>query len=343
LEIIFSTNVIGRIFVITGSGLICPSSLALLEDIGLPGQIIVGTDSHTCTAGALGAFAYGVGSTDMANSWFTQDTRLKVPVTVRYNLSGALRAGIAAKDFVLYIMSQKYIKSGKAIGQVLEFGGEGIKSLSLDERATIANMAVEAGATTGIFEADDITVNYIAEQRNMDKDEIRAMIVEPDADAEYVATFDIDLNKITIMVATPGDPRNGIPIEDLNETHIQIAYGGSCTGGKCADMDMYADVLAGKKVAEGVKLYIQFGSQKIKKYAIDKGYLEIFAAAGAITIDPSCGACINAGPGVSESEADVTISAINRNFPGRSGPGQVYLASPRVVAASAVAGVITRG
>jgi aconitase B len=172
-------------------------------------------------------------------------------------------------------------------------------------------------------------------------DDVRARIVKADEDAEYLATFEIDLASVVPMVATPGDPRNGIPLTELGSaTKIDIAYGGSCTGGKKADMDMYASVLRGKKVANGVHLYIQFGSQDIRRYAEEKGYLEIFAQAGAELVDPSCGACIKAGPGVSDSPDQVTVSAINRNFPGRSGPGKVYLASPLVVAASAVAGHI---
>jgi 3-isopropylmalate/(R)-2-methylmalate dehydratase large subunit len=165
-----------------------------------------------------------------------------------------------------------------------------------------------------------------------------------------MATFDVDLGAIEPMVATPGDPRNGIPLRTLSETSggdvkINIAYGGSCTGGKKTDMDMYASVLKravdqGKRVAEGVHLYIQFGSQDIRRYAESKGYIEVFAKAGAELVDPSCGACIKAGPGVSFTADEVTVSAINRNFPGRSGPGKVYLASPLVVAASAIAGKI---
>jgi 3-isopropylmalate/(R)-2-methylmalate dehydratase large subunit len=166
-----------------------------------------------------------------------------------------------------------------------------------------------------------------------------------DPDAQYAAVFEINLDEIEPMVATPGDPRNGIPIDELGDVRIDAAYGGSCTGGKMADMDMYAQVLenalaSGKRVAEGVHLYIQFGSQKIKQYARQRGYIEIFERAGAELIDPSCGACINAGPGASPSAETVTVSAQNRNFPGRSGPGKLYLASPYVVAASAIAGKI---
>ena len=334
---------------LVGSEAICHNKV--IEEIALPGQLVAGTDSHTCMAGALGCFAFGVGSTDMANAWYTKDIRVTVPETARFVLNGTLKPGVCAKDVMLYILSSEFFKSGKGIGKVLEFAGEGIASMSLDERATLTNMAVEAGGFTGIIEADEVVVDYLSNQRDLDPDDVRWRIVKADPGASYLARFDIDLAAIDPMVATPGDPRNGIPLKDLaaasggKRVKIDIAYGGSCTGGKKADMDMYASVLAdavkkGKKVADGVHLYIQFGSQDIRRYAEKKGYLAIFAAAGAELVDPSCGACIKAGPGVSDSPEQVTVSAINRNFPGRSGPGKVYLASPLVIAASAIAGHI---
>ncbi len=327
-----------------GSEAICHN--AVVEDIALPGQIVIGTDSHTCMAGVLGCFAFGVGSTDMANAWYTKDIRIKVPETVRFVLKNQKRDDVSAKDVMLKILSTDYMKQGKGIGQVLEFAGEGLQDWSIDERATLTNMAVEAGGTTGIVEPDDVTLAYLVEMRGLDAEEIRKGFLQSDADAEYAAVFEIDLTEIRPMVATPGDPRNGINIDELPaEVRIDAAYGGSCTGGKMADMDMYAAVLKraveqGKRVAPGVHLYLQFGSQKIKQYAREKGYIEIFERVGAELIDPSCGACINAGPGASKSAETVTVSAQNRNFPGRSGPGQVYLASPYVVAASAIAGRI---
>ena len=326
-----------------GSEAICHNKV--IEELALPGQVVAGTDSHTCMGGALGCFAFGVGSTDMANAWFTRDVRVKVPETVRFVLSGELRPGVCAKDVMLHILAMDHFKTGKGIGQVLEFSGEGVKKMSLDERATLTNMAVEAGSFTGIIEADEVVVAYLTEMRGLPADEVRQRIVRADPDASYAASFEIDLGKVVSMVATPGDPRNGVALTDLGEVKIQIAYGGSCTGGKKADMDMYAAVLEralaqGRKVADGVQLYIQFGSQHIRQYAEQKGYLEIFQRVGANIVDPSCGACIRAGPGVSFRADEVTVSAINRNFPGRSGPGQVYLASPWVVAASAIAGKI---
>ncbi len=327
-----------------GSEAICHNKV--IEEIALPGHVVAGTDSHTCMAGCLGCFAFGVGSTDMANAWFTRDVRVKVPKSIKVNLHGTLKHGVCAKDVVLLLLSDQYFKEGKGIGQVLEFGGEGVSNMPLDERATLTNMAVEAGGFTGIIEADDVVIDYLVSMRGANADEVRNGIVKADPDAEYAHTFDIDLAAVVPMVATPGDPRNGVALHELEEeVPISLAYGGSCTGGKKADMDMYAEVLKaaldeGKTVADGVDLYIQFGSQVIRKYAEDEGYIDVFNRAGAKLIDPSCGACIRAGPGVSQTEEDVTVSAINRNFPGRSGPGKVYLASPLVVAASAIAGKI---
>jgi 3-isopropylmalate/(R)-2-methylmalate dehydratase large subunit len=321
----------------------------IVEEVALPGQIVIGSDSHTCMAGALGCFAFGVGSTDLANAWFTRDVRLKVPESVRFVLTGNLGQGVCAKDVMLYLLSQPFWRSGRGIGKVLEFTGSGTQGLTLDERATLTNMAVEAGGFTGIIEADEVVIDYLVKQRGMKAEDIRKLIVKSDPDAVYADTFEVDLSKIEPMVALPGDPRNGVPLRELDknggDVRINIAYGGSCTGGKKTDMDMYAAVLGaalsrGQHVAEGVKLYVQFGSQEIRKYAEEKGYIDTFKRAGAELIEPSCGACIRAGPGVSFTAEEVTVSAINRNFPGRSGPGKVYLASPLVVAASAIAGKI---
>jgi 3-isopropylmalate/(R)-2-methylmalate dehydratase large subunit len=329
---------------LVGSEAICHNKV--IEELALPGQLVAGTDSHTCMAGALGCFAFGVGSTDMANAWYTKDVRVTVPETAKFVLRGKLRPGVCAKDVMLHVLSQPFFKSGQGIGKVLEFTGDGVKGLPLDERATLTNMAVEAGSFTGIIEADEVVIAYLAARRPLSAEELEKRIVRADPDAAYAATFEIDLGAIEPMVALPGDPRNGIPLASLGgEVKIDVAYGGSCTGGKKADMDMYAQVLRdavakGKKVAPGVQLYIQFGSQEIRRYAESKGYLEVFAKAGAELVDPSCGACIKAGPGVSDRPEQVTVSAVNRNFPGRSGPGKVYLASPLVVAASAIAGHI---
>lgn len=326
-----------------GSEAICHN--AVVEDLALPSDVVLGTDSHTCMAGVLGAFAFGVGSTDMANAWFTKDVRVRVPESVRFELEGALQPGVSAKDVMLHILAQPFFRTSKGIGKVLEFAGPGVASLPLDERATLTNMAVEAGGFTGIIEADEVIIDYLHAQRGIPKDTLRAKILRADPDAQYLETITIDLAEVPSMVATPGDPRNGIPLGELPDVAIDIAYGGSCTGGKKSDMDMYAQVFSlaverGLRVPEHVECYIQYGSQEIRRYAEAKGYPAIFAAAGVTVIPPSCGACINAGPGASRTQEQVSVSAQNRNFPGRSGPGQVYLASPLTVAASAIAGRI---
>jgi 3-isopropylmalate/(R)-2-methylmalate dehydratase large subunit len=240
------------------------------------------------------------------------------------------------------------VKSGQAIGQIVEYAGEAVEQLSVDERATMTNMAAEVGAFTGIIAPDARTVEYLVEQRGMPREEAERLCdgLFSDADAEYVKVIEIDAAALRPMIALPGDPGNGLYIDELpGEVAVDIAYAGSCTAGKKEDMDMYARVFAeallrGQHVAKGVRCYIQCGSQDVFRYCQRKGYDRIFSDVGAIFIEPSCGACINAGPGVSRTKDEVTISAINRNFPGRSGPGRLYLASPYTVAASAVAGRI---
>jgi len=326
-----------------GAEAICHN--AVVEDLALPGTVAIGTDSHTCMAGVLGCFAFGVGSTDMANAWYTGDVRVRVPETVRFVLRGVLPDGVAAKDVMLHLLSQPFFRTSKGIGKVLEFAGEGVAQMPMDERATLTNMAVEAGGFTGIIEADGVVLDYLETMRGMARDTLAPMVVRSDPDARYLETFEVDLGSVQPMVATPGDPRNGVPLASLDAApdRIDIAYGGSCTGGKKADMDMYARVLGaalarGKTVAPGVQAFIQFGSVHIKRYAEERGYTRVFADAGVEMLNPSCGACINAGPGASKTADTVTVSAQNRNFPGRSGPGQVFLASPLTVAASAIAG-----
>jgi 3-isopropylmalate/(R)-2-methylmalate dehydratase large subunit len=230
----------------------------------------------------------------------------------------------------------------------MEYAGEAIEELSVDERATMTNMAAEIGGFTGIVAPDKKVVEFLIERRGMQRSEAEKLIegLYSDPDAEYAHVIELDAAEITPMVATPGDPGNGKYIRDLNTpVPVEIAYGGTCTAGKNEDMDMYAQVLAdalkeGKRVAGSVQFYIQFGSQETRDYCVRKGYLEVFQKSGAHIIEPSCGACINAGPGVSSRPDQIVISAQNRNFPGRSGPGQMYLASPFTVAASAVAGYI---
>jgi 3-isopropylmalate/(R)-2-methylmalate dehydratase large subunit len=329
-----------------GSEGICHS--VMLESYALPGQVNVGSDSHTPHVGAIGCVAFGIGTTDVFNSWITKDVRVKVPESVKIVIRGPKQPNVTAKDFILKILSLDYVRSGKALAKVMEYAGEAVEALSVDERATMTNMAAEIGGFTGIVAPDQKVVDFLVERRGMNRREAAEMIrgLQSDRDAAYAQVIELDAAEIAPMVATPGDPGNGKCIRELNTpVPVELAYGGTCTAGKNEDMDMYAEVLAdalkhGKRVADSVEFYIQFGSQETREYCIEKGYLGIFQKAGARVIEPSCGACINAGPGVSTRPDQIVISAQNRNFPGRSGPGQMYLASPLTVAASAVAGYI---
>jgi 3-isopropylmalate/(R)-2-methylmalate dehydratase large subunit len=329
-----------------GSEGICHS--IVLESYALPGQLNIGSDSHTPHVGAIGCVAFGIGTTDVFNSWITKDVRVRVPESVKIIIRGKKHPNVTAKDFILKILSLDYVRSGQALAKVMEYAGEAVEELSVDERATLTNMAAEIGGFTGIVAPDRKTVDFLMERRGLNREHAESMIegLYSDPDARYAHTIELDAAEITPMVATPGDPGNGKYVRELDTpVPVELAYGGTCTAGKNEDMDMYAAVLSdalkqGKGVADGVKFYIQFGSQETRDYCIRKGYLDIFQKAGAQVIEPSCGACINAGPGVTTRPEQVVISAQNRNFPGRSGPGQMYLASPLTVAASAVAGHI---
>ena len=326
----------------SGSEGICHAIMA--ERYARPGQVVVGTDSHTPHAGALGCLAFGVGTTDIACAWVTGDVRVTVPPTLRVRLNGRLRPGVSAKDLVLHLLAQPLIRDGGAIGHVIEYQGETLRDLDTDERATLTNMAAEIGGFTGLVAPDAETVRFVKERRGV------ALALEPwmqgDPDAEYAHTLDLDCTALGPMLARPGDPGNGVALADLGEAvPIHIAYLGSCTGGKREDLRRAYEVVKaaaaeGRRVPEGVRFFVQCGSEDVRRFAQDQGWLAAFEAVGAVVLGSSCGACINAGPGVSTRPDEVTISAINRNFPGRSGPGQMWLASPATVAASALAGRI---
>ncbi len=320
-----------------------------------PGQFVQATDSHTCMGGCNNALTWGVGATEYASLVYSGFTTVEVPESIRFELVGELADGVTAKDLMLYILLE-YARPQKTLNRVMEFTGPGVRTLSMDERATLTNMATECSARTAIVEADEETFAWLARQRpGIDVDGLRAGAVSPDAGAEYAGgVHSIDLSSIRPMVAHPGDPDRGIPsdptngayVDDLGEVPIDIAYGGSCTAGKIDDLRFYHRVVreaidAGRTVPEDVRFLIQFGSRDVEDYCREAGFLEDFAAAGVQLIRPGCGACIGCGPGVSENEQQVTVSAINRNYKGRSGPGKLFLASPLTVAASAFAGRIT--
>jgi 3-isopropylmalate/(R)-2-methylmalate dehydratase large subunit len=257
-------------------------------------------------------------------------------------ISGRAPRNVTAKDVMLELLRHPFVRSGGAIGTIIEYAGDAVTAWSIDERATLTNMAAEVGAFSAIVAPDEATVDFLVKRRALTRDAARAVCADlaSDVGATYARTIEIDAATLTPMVALPGDPGNGRSVAELGDVPIDIAYAGSCTAGKRDDMDMYARVLAGRRVASGVRCYIQCGSQSVYAYCVERGYDRLFEDAGATLIAPSCGACINAGPGVSRSADEVTVSAINRNFPGRSGPGQLYLASPYTVAASAIAGRI---
>lgn len=327
-----------------GSEAICHSKV--LEEYAEPGMLVIGTDSHTPHAGAVGALAFGVGTTAIFNSWITKDVRARVPPSFKVVVSGTPPRNVTAKDYMLEILRHPYVRDGHAIGQIVEYAGPAVEALSVDERATMTNMAAEVGAFTGIVAADERTVAFLVEERGMDAGAARALArgMQSDPDADYVTVIEIDASTVRPMVALPGDPGNGLYIDELDSAvPIEIAYAGSCTAGKKEDMDMYARVFGearrrGQAVHPGVKCYIQCGSVEVREYAREQGYLDLFRDVGAEFVEPGCGACIAAGPGITERADQVSVSSQNRNFPGRSGPGQLYLVSPYSVAASAVAG-----
>ena len=319
------------------------------------GDFIQATDSHTCMGGASNALTWGVGATEYSNLISAGFTFVKVPESIRFNLVGSLHPGCTAKDVILAILAD-HARKELTLNRSMEFGGPGLATLSIDERATLCNMATECSARTGICEADEDLIDWLVKsQPHLDHDQQRQKIVVPDEGAHYHGGIHtIDLSTIVPMVAHPGNPDKGIPsdptnganIEDLGEIVINIAYGGSCTAGKIDDISYYAHVCqaakdAGLRVAKDVDFYIQYGSKHVKENAVRNGWHQLFLDVGVRIIDPGCGACIGAGPGVSVDEDQVTVSAINRNFQGRSGPGKLYLASPLTVATSAFTGKIT--
>ncbi len=320
-----------------------------------PGQFVLATDSHTCMGGCNNALTWGVGTTEYANLIHSGFTTVEVPESIRFELHGSLVDGVTAKDLMLHILLH-HARPQLTLNRVMEFGGEGIATLSMDERATLTNMATECSARGAIVEADQKTLDWICARRSgVDRRELERGAVAADPGAHYDGgVHSIDLSAIRPMVAHPGDPDRGIPsdptngalVEDLGEVAIQIAYGGSCTAGKIDDLEFYHRVIreavdAGLAVAPGVEFLIQFGSAEVAAHCHRLGYVETFEQAGVRVIQPGCGACIGCGPGVSESPEQVTVSAINRNYKGRSGPGRLYLASPLTVAASAFTGRIS--
>lgn len=320
------------------------SHAMMAEHHALPGQLVVGTDSHTPHSGALGCAAYGVGTTDMANAFVTGAVRLTLPREIRVVLDGRLPAGLTAKDVVLHLLALPDMRRGDHIGRVFEFRGPVVETMDIDERATLTNMTAELGGLTGIVAPDARTVAFLRERRGIDfsiEDWMRS-----DDGAPYEHEVRLDCSALGPMLAAPGDPGRGIAVDRLDApVRIDMAYGGSCTAGKREDFVHYHTVLAwglshGLRVPARVQLFLQYGTTAVRDWCVAQGFDQTFEAAGGRMLQPSCGACANCGPGSSSEASQVTISAINRNFPGRSGPGQVWLASPPTVMASALAGEV---
>jgi 3-isopropylmalate/(R)-2-methylmalate dehydratase large subunit len=309
---------------------------ALLPEKGLvvAGDVVIGADSHTCTYGALGAFSTGIGSTDMAAGMATGECWFKVPEAIKFVLKGKKNKWVSGKDIILHIIGM--IGVDGALYKSMEFTGEGLKDLSIDDRFSIANMAIEAGGKNGIFEVDDITLEYIKEHSSKEY-----KIYKADEDAEYIQTIEIDLGEIKPTVAFPHLPSNTRTIDNVGDVKIDQVIIGSCTNGRIEDMRMAAKVLKGKKVHGDVRCIIIPATQKIWKQAMQEGLFEIFIDAGAAVSTPTCGPCLGGHMGIL-AKGERALATTNRNFVGRMGhpESEVYLSSPAIAAASSIVGKI---
>lgn len=310
---------------------------ALLPEKGLviAGDVVIGADSHTCTYGALGAFSTGVGSTDMAAGMATGKAWFKVPSAIRFNIVGQFSKWVSGKDLILHIIGMIGVDGARY--QSMEFVGEGVKNLSMDDRFTVANMAIEAGAKNGIFPVDDIALAYIKEHSNREP-----VIYEADSDAEYEQEYTIDLSELKPTVAFPHLPENTRTIDEAGDIKIDQVVIGSCTNGRLDDMRIAAEVLDGKRVAKGLRCIVIPATQKIYLQAIEEGLIQVFINAGAVVSTPTCGPCLGGYMGIL-ADGEKCVSTTNRNFVGRMGHvnSEIYLASPAVAAASAITGKIT--
>ncbi|MEE3461900.1 MAG: 3-isopropylmalate dehydratase large subunit [Lachnospiraceae bacterium] len=311
---------------------------ALLPEKGLvtAGDAVIGADSHTCTYGALGAFSTGVGSTDMAAGMATGEAWFKVPPAIKFNLSGKLNKWVSGKDVILHIIGM--IGVDGALYKSMEFSGPGVNALTMDDRFTIANMAIEAGAKNGIFPVDDKTLAYISEHSTKPY-----KAYEADPDAQYEAVYDIDLSAVKPTVAFPHLPSNTKTVDETGDIKIDQVVIGSCTNGRISDLRIAAEVFKGRHTAKGVRTIIIPATQDIYRQAIKEGLMTIFIDAGAIISCPTCGPCLGGHMGVLAS-GERAVSTTNRNFVGRMGAtdSEIYLASPAVAAASAIAGRIAQ-
>ena len=311
---------------------------ALLPEKGLvvPGDAVIGADSHTCTYGALGAFSTGVGSTDMCAGMAAGKTWFKVPSAIKFNIVGKLPKYSAAKDVILHIIGM--IGVDGALYRSMEFSGEGLKNLTMEDRLCMANMAIEAGAKNGIFAVDEVTKEYLKGRTDREY-----KVFEADADAEYDEEYTIDLSEIKPTVAFPHLPENARTFDDIPEIKIDQVVIGSCTNGRIEDLRAAAEILKGKKVASNVRCIVIPATQNIYMTAMKEGLLEIFINSGCAVSTPTCGPCLGGHMGILAA-GEKAVATTNRNFVGRMGhtESEVYLASPYVAAASAVAGKIAQ-
>ncbi len=314
----------------------------ILPENGLvmPGDAIIGADSHTCTYGALGAFATGVGSTDLACSMATGQTWFRVPAAICFNLTGSLQPPVTGKDLILHLIGM--IGVDGALYQSMEFTGPGVASLSMAERLTICNMAIEAGGKNGIFPVDEKTIDYISQYAAKRYEAGDYKVWQADEDAVYARTIDIDLSQVPLTVSFPHLPDNTRVVGSFDPVEIDQVVIGSCTNGRLEDMRLAAKYLKGQKVAKGVRLIVLPGSQRVWIESLKEGLLEIFAEAGAVVSAPTCGPCLGGHMGILAS-GERCVATTNRNFVGRMGhpKSEVYLAGVPVACASAVAGHIT--
>ena len=309
---------------------------ALIPEKGLaaPGDCIIGADSHTCTYGALGAFSTGIGSTDMAAGMATGKAWFKVPSAIKFTLTGSLNKGVSGKDVILHIIGM--IGVDGALYRSMEFTGEGLHSLSMDDRLAMANMAIEAGAKNGIFEVDDKTLEYVNGRVNRE-----FTVYKADEDAVYDEEYVINLSEIVSTVACPHLPENTRPASELTDIVPDQVVIGSCTNGRISDMEAAANILKGKKVAKDIRVIVIPATQSVYKECIKRGYMDIFIDAGCAVSTPTCGPCLGGYMGILADD-EIAVATTNRNFVGRMGAksSKIYLASPEVAAATAVAGHI---
>ncbi|MBP2650497.1 MAG: dmdA [Firmicutes bacterium] len=308
----------------------------LLPEVGLvaPGELIIGADSHTCTYGAVGAFATGVGSTDMGAAMATGDTWFKVPSSIKVILNGKMPRWVGGKDIILTLIGMIGVDGARY--QALEFAGDGVANLTMTDRLTIANMAIEAGAKNGIFPVDDVTLEYISPKVKRSYSPVRA-----DDDAVYDRVITIELDKLTPVVALPHLPENVRPVNEVSETVIDQVVIGSCTNGRIEDLAQAAEIISGRSIHPGIRTIIIPGSQSVYMEAMAKGYIETFIKAGAVVSTPTCGPCLGGYMGILAA-GERAVATTNRNFRGRMGhvDSEVYLAGPAVAAASAIMGRI---